>query len=115
MFAFGPVDWVDYGATGTALDGASEQELTIRSPADSLAEATAPTFVIEGDQQANLDTFEPLRKAAGKAPVRFLAARGHNHFSDLAPATELIASRLVREAEGGPAFALAEADLAAAR
>jgi dipeptidyl aminopeptidase/acylaminoacyl peptidase len=115
VFAFGPVAWVDYGQTGTALDGASDEELTIRSPIDSLAEATAPIFVIEGDQHANADQLAELGKAAGHAPVRLVLARGHTHFSDLAPATELIAARLVREAAGGPAFTLAEADLAAAR
>jgi dipeptidyl aminopeptidase/acylaminoacyl peptidase len=114
VFAFGPIAWIKwYGKTGTALDSAAVAERTIRSPAAALADATAPVFVIEGER-GNVSSFEQLRINAGKAPVRFFRVRGADHFSDLAPVSELIATRVVREAEGGPAFDLTESELAGA-
>jgi acetyl esterase/lipase len=108
VFAFGPIAWVNwYPRTHTVLDDAGIVERSIRSPAASIGEVTVPVFVIEGEQ-GNADSFEPLRAAAGKAPVRFLLARGATHFSVLAPVTSLIAARLMREAS----FDLTEADLA---
>ena len=115
VFAFGPIAEVGwYGRTQTGLDHADDVERAIRNPLGSIGEVTVPVYVIEGDQGGNAGSFAPLRSAAGKAPVRFFVAPGATHFSTLAPITELIASRLVREAAGGPAFELSEALLAAA-
>jgi dienelactone hydrolase len=115
VFAFGPIaDVGGYGETGTGLDAADRAELAIRSPVHSIADVSVPVYVIEGDQRGNSGSFAPLRAAAGKAPVRFLLAHGASHFTALAPITELIASRLMREAGGGPAFELSEAMLDAA-
>jgi dipeptidyl aminopeptidase/acylaminoacyl peptidase len=114
VFAFGPIAWIKwYGKTGTALDSAAAAERTIRSPAASLGDARVPVFIIEG-QRGKVSSFDQLRAAAGKAPVRFFVVRGADHFSALAPVTELIAARLVRESEGGPAFDLTESELAGA-
>ena len=113
VFAFGPVAEIAvYSKLGTADDAAGAAELAIRSPVSSLSEANMPVFVIEGDQRGNSGSFAALRAAAKKAPVRFLLARGANHFSTLAPVTALIAERLVRAAAGGPAFDSSDADLA---
>jgi dienelactone hydrolase len=117
VFAFGPIDDVRrYGATGTGLDDIDFGEAAMRSPLASIGEVKVPTFVIEGDGRGNSDCFAPLRMVAqqNKAPVRFLLARGATHFTTLAPITELIAARVMREASGGAAFDLSEADLAAA-
>jgi hypothetical protein len=86
----------------------------MRSPPAWIGEATVPVYVIEGDRSKNAEAFEPLRTAAGNAPVRLLLAHGATHFSTLAPITELIAARLMSESRGGPPLALSEADLAAA-
>jgi dipeptidyl aminopeptidase/acylaminoacyl peptidase len=115
VFAFGPVDQIaSYGRTGTALDHANSDEVSIRSPATWLRDVTARVFVIEGETSGNAACFEPLRAAAGKASVQFLRVRGATHFSTLAPITELIAARIMREAGGGLALGLDEADLVAA-
>ena len=113
VFAFGPIartEW--YGETGTALDRADGTERVLRNPAAFLGEATAPVYVIEGSEERTAMNSEALRRAAGRAPIRFLQARGADHFSTLAPITELIASRLVREARRGTRFELTEDDLA---
>ena len=115
VFAFGPIARVDwYGTTGTALDGADADEVAMRSPATWLSQVTAPVFVIEAAARGNAASFEPLRAAAGRAPVRFLLVHGATHFSTLAPITELIAARVMREAAERIPFSLDEADLAAA-
>ena len=114
VFSFGPVSWIAaYARTGTALDKARDDELSVRSPALSLREATAPIFIIEGDK-GNVGAFPSLQLAARTAPVRLLVARGATHFSELAPITELIAKRIVREAAGEGPFELTEEDLAQA-
>jgi dipeptidyl aminopeptidase/acylaminoacyl peptidase len=115
VFAFGPTDRIErYGTTHTALDEAKGDELIIRSPVAVLAQATAPIYVIEGDTGGNAGAFAGLKAAAGTAPVRFLKVKGATHFSVLAPATEMIASRLAAEAAGGAPFAVTEEELSAA-
>jgi dipeptidyl aminopeptidase/acylaminoacyl peptidase len=115
VFAFGPIARIDwYGPTGTALADADADEVAMRSPATWLSQVTAPVFVIEGEARGNAASFEPLRAAAGKAPVRFLLVPGATHFSTLAPITELIAARVMREADTRVPFRLDETDLAAA-
>ena len=114
VFAFGPVASIkSYGRTQTALDYAADEELSIRSPATWLSEVTAPVFIIEGDQGGNAAEFEALRAAARKAPVRFLLVRGATHFSTLAPVTELLAKRAMREAAESVPLDLTDADIAA--
>jgi len=110
VFALGPIDWVkSYSKTGTVLDTADDVETAIRSPAASLADVVAPTFVIEGSD-GNVKAFPALRAGAGKAPVQFLVAGGATHFGTVAPVTELIAGRLVQAS----AFDLSEADVTTA-
>ncbi|MBS2022108.1 MAG: alpha/beta fold hydrolase [Deltaproteobacteria bacterium] len=111
VFALGPAAWIKfYRGTGTALDNASQDDRAIRSPAMSVSEITAPTFVIEGEDGLTR-SFAPLQESKEKAPLTFIEARGHSHFSIIAPATELIAKRLMAEAGGGAAFTLTQADL----
>lgn len=99
VFAFGPVAVPSYGETGTALDRAEGKELAMRSPVVFMDLIRVPTLVIEGED-GNTFAFEPLRKAAKNAPVRFVAVPGGTHFNILAPLTELLAQRILR---GNPA------------
>ncbi|WP_375767438.1 alpha/beta fold hydrolase [Archangium gephyra] len=100
VFAFGPVAVPNYGETGTALDRAAGKELAMRSPVVFMDLIRVPTLVIEGAEHGNTASFEPLRKAAKGAPVRFVAVPGGTHFTILAPLTELLAQRILR---GNPA------------
>lgn len=105
-FAFGPIDNVArYGKTGTALDGANEQELRLRNPVNFMDRIRVPTLVIEGEA-GNVSAFGPLRRAAGSAPVEFLSVPTTTHFSVLAPLSELLARRLVQAGPADPRIRL---------
>lgn len=96
VLSFGPVAVPNYGETGTALDRAEGRELGMRSPVVFMKYIRVPTLVIEGAEQGNTHSFEPLREAAKDAPVRFVAVPGGTHFSILAPLTELLAQRILK-------------------
>ncbi len=112
VFALGPAAWIKfYSGLDATLDGASKDDRAIRSPAMWISEVAAPTWVIEGEG-GMIRSFAPLQEGKEKAPVSFLKAAGHTHFTVIAPATEIIAKGLVSEAAGKAAFKLTEADLA---
>jgi len=96
VFAFGPVTHpVLYGEDCLASDLPTE-ELELRSAAFYLSEIVTPTFIIEGSggNAQSLSTFESLKK---DAPVSVVEIPNADHFNVLAPATELIADRILRD------------------
>ncbi|MBX3203297.1 MAG: hypothetical protein KF894_34550 [Labilithrix sp.] len=68
-----------------------------------------PTFIIEGSDSPNTGDVEQLASAAAGAPVRSYTIPGENHFSTLAPITELLARKIVADD-----IDLTDADLRAA-
>lgn len=113
VFAFGPVAVAYYGETGTALDRAEGKELAMRSPVVFMEYIRVPTLVIEGED-GNTFAFEKLREASKGAPVRFVSVPGGTHFNILAPLTELLAQRIVRNNPAEPPTGLSEQDAARA-
>jgi dienelactone hydrolase len=110
IFAFGPIDDVSrYGKTGTALDGASGQELWMRNPVSFMARIGVPTLVIEG-AEGNTSAFDPLRRAARDAPVEFLSVPMGTHFNILAPLTELLARRILHAGQAERRISLSKQD-----
>ncbi|WNG51180.1 alpha/beta fold hydrolase [Archangium minus] len=107
VLAFGPVAYAYYGETGTALDRAKGEELGMRSPVVFMKYIRVPTLVIEGEE-GNTSAFEPLRKAAKDAPVRFVTVPGGSHFNILAPLTELLAQRILQNDPAALPTALTE-------
>jgi dipeptidyl aminopeptidase/acylaminoacyl peptidase len=109
VLAFGPVAVANYGETGTALDRAEGRELGMRSPVVFMEYIRVPTLIIEGED-GNTFAFEALRKAAKDAPVRFVAVPGGTHFDVLAPLTELLAQRILKNDPAAPPTGLTEQD-----
>jgi dipeptidyl aminopeptidase/acylaminoacyl peptidase len=101
VYAFGPID--DVSRFGGRFAKISGPELTLRSPIASVGRIEVPTWVIEGKEMGNAAAFEPLKAAAGNAPVHFLLVPAANHVSVLAPSSELLGRRLaLRRAEEPP-------------
>lgn len=98
VFAFGPVATVaDYGMQGCLPMTATPLDVVVRSPIVYVPEIVTPTFVIEG-RGGNGDSVEVLGQAAtaaGNAAIRARVVDGADHFSYLAPISELIARALV--------------------
>ncbi|MFO0929173.1 MAG: prolyl oligopeptidase family serine peptidase [Gemmataceae bacterium] len=106
VFSFGPVDDVrGYGPEYAPFAAADPREAELRAPGRWLASIKTPTFVIEGTADGNLDCLRNMARVSTNPRVQFLAVRGANHFSVLAPTTKRIAARLLRD--DGPACNLA--------
>lgn len=95
VFSFGPIgDVRDYGESGCLPRNVSDEEARARSPIAWLAEIATPTWVIEGSARGNAGAFPAMRRAAGRAPIDFLAVPGGTHFSVLRPGSEVVAKAI---------------------
>ena len=112
VFAFGPVaDPRQYGKDGCLPDGLSDAELVVRAPLSGMDQLTTPTFIIEGSEQGNSDTFPDLRKHA-HSTVQFLEVPGATHFSVLSPGTEVIARAILADTAEEPQLAVSVQNIA---
>lgn len=99
VFAFGPVDDVRaYGGDFVYADMNDPREVRLRSPLYWLASVRRPLFVFEGTGQGNIDSLESLRQFNHNPQISFHPIPGRDHFSTLAPATRLLARRIVDNA-----------------
>lgn len=106
VFAFGPVADPSHYGGGCLPRSAPRREINARKPARYMGEIVTPTFVIEGSGRGNVGDFPDLQDQVGSAPVRFLEVRGADHFTVLAPVTEIVAGAIVTDAPGRPTFEL---------
>jgi acetyl esterase/lipase len=102
VFSFGPVDNVaGYPPEFLPFDTSNRREIELRPPGRWLATIKSPTFVIEGTSEGNLGSLQAMARSSTNPNVHFLAVRGANHFSVLAPTTRLLAEKVLRD--DGPA------------
>ena len=85
----------------------SIREVELRAPILWLQSIKSPVFVFEGTKSfaGNVQSLQAMAKACKNPMVRFFPVTGATHFSALAPANQLIASKLLRD--DGPATNLA--------
>lgn len=74
-----------------------EREVEFRSPGKWLASIKSPTFVFEGTMQGNMQSLQAMARSSTNAKVHFLPVLGKSHFSILAPANRVIASKILRD------------------
>jgi dipeptidyl aminopeptidase/acylaminoacyl peptidase len=102
VFAFGPVDDVaGYGPNSGFLpfDIKNEQEVKLRSPIHWLASIQSPVWIIEGTKRpGNYYSLWQMERKCLNSHVHFLKVEDTDHFSVLAPANEVIASKILRDA-----------------
>ncbi|AKF11413.1 Dipeptidyl aminopeptidases/acylaminoacyl-peptidases-like protein [Sandaracinus amylolyticus] len=105
VFAIGPTAAVtDYGDGGCLPPHVSFSERWLRDASHFVDEIRTPTFLVEGaEQPSNGDLLPWLDAMAGTAPVEAVVVPGLDHFSVIAPATEVIARAILDG--GGPAGA----------
>jgi len=107
VFAFGPVESAAaYGRYGCLPSNATDAEINMRAPINSIEDIRVPTFVIEGETDGNADSAAALAKWVGDAPVRFLIVPDASHFSVLAPGTEVVARAILADEGPAPHFTL---------
>jgi dipeptidyl aminopeptidase/acylaminoacyl peptidase len=98
VFSFGPADDVrGYPPDFIPFDTSNRRELELRSPGRWLASIKSPTFVFEGTVEGNIDSLQAMARSSKNDRAHFLAARGANHFSILAPTNRLIAAKILRD------------------
>jgi len=96
VFSFGPVEDVAmHRPERLPFDTSSRREFELRAPIRWLHAIKSPTFVFEGaSQPSNLRSLKDMARASTNPMVHFLPVPGANHFSILAPTTQLIADKL---------------------
>jgi len=99
-FAFGPVASPEqYSPDVFPLPTSDPAEIKLRAPIYWLDSIRSPVFAIEGEG-GNADTLALLRKYNRNALLHFALVPRATHFSVLAPASRLIAQRIL--ADTGP-------------
>lgn len=106
VFAIGPVGSIeDYGEGGCLPRGLRMKESVLRAPMELLELTRSPTVIIEGNTQpSNSDLLPLFERYRGDAPIEVLGVPGLDHFSVLAPATEVIARAISRNRDSGRPF-----------
>ncbi len=113
VFAFGPVaDVSDYGETMLPVSLDDPQEIRLRSPGYWLASIRSPTFVFEGDHDANTADLQLMRARNRNPKAAFFIVPGTDHFSVLAPTNELIAAKILADTGARSNIAFSEDELA---
>jgi len=111
VFAFGPVADVSVYGGRFVPAGLSEEQLRLRSPGYWLASIRSPVFAFEGDHSANTEDLEALRRANRNPLAHWYVVPHTDHFSVLAPTSELIARKILADTGARSAIAFAPAEL----
>jgi dienelactone hydrolase len=113
VFSFGPVDNVGgYDPQYLPFNTFDRLEIELRSPVYWVHSVRSQLFVMEGaEQPGNARCLSTLGRASHNPLVHLYAVRGANHFSILAPATRLLAARILQDDGAAAGFALTEQEL----
>jgi dienelactone hydrolase len=96
IFALGPVAAaIQYGGALVYCDFNDKYEMALRSPYFWLHCVKSPMYVFEGAEDGNWPAIELMVEANSNANIQFFKIDGHNHFSVIAPLTELLAKQIV--------------------
>ncbi len=99
VFSFGPVsDIRGYGDEFIFFDAKNPAELKVRNPDHWIGSIQGRTFVLEGSlAQGNSFDLQAMSNSSQNPRVTFLGVPSVNHFSILAPATKLIATKIQQD------------------
>lgn len=99
VFSFGPVeDVAGYEPQYVPFDRSNSREVQLRSPLWWLSSIKSPTFVFEGtNRPGNFSSLQALARFSSNPNAHFIPVRGANHFSVLAPATRLLADKVLHD------------------
>jgi dipeptidyl aminopeptidase/acylaminoacyl peptidase len=102
-FSIGPVAEVNhYGPDLIPFDFnklgiAGVRELQVRWPGTWLHSIHSPVFILEGEQDGNMDDFKTMKGKNNYPLIKFVSVPNAGHFSILAPANELLAERILAD------------------
>jgi acetyl esterase/lipase len=105
VFSIGPVDDPrGYGPENTYFDIGNNREGDLRSPGRWLDSIKTPVFVIEGQDQGNVDSLLKMSNTTLNPSVQYFLVPKKNHFSVILPVTRLLAEKVVKDQ--GPAASI---------
>jgi len=107
VIALGPAEDVR-AYSGCLAMRAPEQEVLMRMPIEFVSEIRTPTFIIEGATNANGDSARALYDERGTAPITLILVPGADHFSVIAPATEVAAQAILTDTGATSALAITQ-------
>jgi len=95
VFSLGPVaNPIQYGGEFLYCNTNNAQEIKLRSPIDWMNDVQKPLFVFEGANQGNWEAIKMMQDKNSNSNIQFFKVAGHDHFSVIAPLTELLAQRI---------------------
>jgi dipeptidyl aminopeptidase/acylaminoacyl peptidase len=113
-FSFGPTDDPrGYPKQYFVDDRSNTKEMELRTPANWLDSVRRPLFVLEGTEPpvSNVADLYLMSGISANPLIRFLAVKGFDHFSVLAPVNELIAGKILRDEGPTTNIAISDAEL----
>ncbi|QQP95658.1 alpha/beta hydrolase family protein [Lysobacter enzymogenes] len=111
VFAFGPTDDVaGYGGRFVPA-GLTEEQRRLRSPGYWLESIRSPVFAFEGDHDSNFEALQAMRRANRNPLAHWYLVPRTDHFSVLAPTSELIARKILADTGARSAIAFEPAEL----
>ena len=113
-FAFGPVtDPALHQRDNVPLDPDNKPEMALRRPIDWLGSVKSPLFILEGSDGpvSNIDELRAFEQANTNPQVHFVAIARANHFSDLAPANNAIAAKILADSGRSTTLTVSQADV----
>jgi hypothetical protein len=100
VFSFGPVEDIGlYGQAQLPFNINDDQERRLRSPIRWLSSIKTPTFVFEG-HKGNASSLKEMSRVCKNPAVKFTPLKGADHFSYLAPMTQLVSEKIQRDTGG---------------
>lgn len=114
VFCFGAADEIIYHNNSQfTFDTDIEEEYIMRSPIHWLDNIKSPTFLIEG-RDGNSKNLERMLEASQNDNIQGWVIEGADHFSVLAPATRLVAQKILADTGKTPNITLTQEELDAA-
>jgi dienelactone hydrolase len=98
IFSFGGRDRVSNHSKQYRPFKDNDKENQVRSPVYWLGDISTPTYVIEGED-GNLSELKELKSKTNNPNIHFSVIPKHDHFSVLAPTTQLVAQEISRRAD----------------
>ncbi len=111
VFCFGAVDEVKYHNNSQfTFDQKNEEEFRMRSPVHWLDNIKNPVFLIEGSD-GNSENLKTMLKASENERIKGYIVDGADHFSVLAPATNLVARKILADTGAEPSITITQEEL----
>ena len=97
IFSLGPVAAAgQYGGHFVYCDPNNEKEMVFRSPIYWLHSVTSPMYVFEGAENGNWHAIQLMVNENSNPKINFFKIPEHDHFSLIAPLTEILADQIVK-------------------